>query len=108
MQKETALQISITILMMEFVEQSLIESFQTMIKAIEENKVSIVTVKDMSRFGKDYLKVRQQQVDMYFNFIGNCQVPRKYYNQTHIRLELLQYNFQTILTCPLGTVPSFN
>ncbi len=68
MQKETALQISITILMMEFVEQPLIESFQTMIKAIEENKVSIVTVKDMSRFGKDYLKVGQQQVDMYFNF----------------------------------------
>ena len=66
MQKETALQISITILMMEFVEQPLIESFQTMIKAIEENKVSTVTVKDMSRFGKDYLKVRQQQVDIYY------------------------------------------
>ena len=34
-----------------------IEGFQKMIKAVEENKVSTVIVKDMSRFGRDYLKV---------------------------------------------------
>ncbi len=33
------------------------EGFQKMIKAVEENKVSTVIVKDMSRFGRDYLKV---------------------------------------------------
>ena len=33
------------------------ERFQKMIKAVEENKVSTVIVKDMSRFGRDYLKV---------------------------------------------------
>lgn len=32
------------------------EGFQKMIKAVEENKVSTVIVKDMSRFGRDYLK----------------------------------------------------
>ena len=34
-----------------------IHGFQKMIKAVEENKVSTVIVKDMSRFGRDYLKV---------------------------------------------------
>ena len=33
------------------------EGFQKMIKAVEENKVSTVILKDMSRFGRDYLKV---------------------------------------------------
>ncbi len=33
------------------------QGFQKMIKAVEENKVSTVIVKDMSRFGRDYLKV---------------------------------------------------
>lgn len=33
------------------------DGFQKMIKAVEENKVSTVIVKDMSRFGRDYLKV---------------------------------------------------
>lgn len=33
------------------------EGFQKMIKAVEEDKVSTVIVKDMSRFGRDYLKV---------------------------------------------------
>ena len=33
------------------------EGYQKMIKAVEENKVSTVIVKDMSRFGRDYLKV---------------------------------------------------
>lgn len=33
------------------------KGFQKMIKAVEENKVSTVIVKDMSRFGRDYLKV---------------------------------------------------
>lgn len=32
------------------------EGFQKMIKAVEKNKVSTVIVKDMSMFGKDYLK----------------------------------------------------
>ena len=34
------------------------QGFQKMIKAVEENKVSTVIVKDMSRFGRDYLKSR--------------------------------------------------
>lgn len=33
------------------------EGFQRMIKAVEEDKVSTLIVKDMSRFGRDYLKV---------------------------------------------------
>ncbi|WP_460298561.1 recombinase family protein [Clostridium perfringens] len=33
------------------------KGFQKMIKAVEENKVSTLIVKDMSGFGKDYLKV---------------------------------------------------
>ena len=57
------------------------------------------------RKGKD----RKQQVDVYFNFIGNCQIPEKMLKlNQYIRLEFLQYNFQNILTCPLGTVLSFN
>lgn len=42
------------------------KGFQRMIREIEEDKISTVIVKDMSRFGRDYLKVGFYTEILYF------------------------------------------